>query len=367
MALLVLAIAGLLWLRPAKTPHVGSPATPTGSQSTAKAGDVFAYEFLSPSAGWAAVASSPTSSSGPLWVFKTEDGAKHWERQLSGQSASIFLTINSLQMLDKSSGFLVAGDPLMLYRTTDGGAHWATLEIPHQDLLAVDFSDPQNGWFLAQSQSSPPTYAGTQLYATVNAGTSWTRLPDPPTDLLRIVFRGPHDGWAGVQGASHPPRVYTTEDSGRSWQKHDLPMPPGHQAIDSNSTGLQLLPGAGVAATIGYLDAIYQLTSFDNGHSWTFTTHPPSVNPTAYPSYAFEDSLHWWAIVDSGLFKSTDAGRSWAITSTSTPSGLSFVRVFNSRVAWARFAYSFGSEIAMTSDGGLHWTKAKVPSPSGST
>lgn len=360
LSLVVIAAAGVAYLHSTRPSQSRTAPQPTNLQAVQGLANAFAYDFVTPSMGWAVAGTmSPTKLSGPFWVFRTGDGAKHWQKQVAGQTTFVFDTIDTLQMLDKSNGFLVAGEPLKLYRTTDGGIHWATLELPTQDAVLITFTSLREGWIEAISVSTP-FYVGTHLYATIDAGDSWTRLPDPPVDLARVAFRTTSEVWAGAQGTGQP-KAYTSEDGGHSWKEHQLPTPPGHTGIDNYSTNVLILPGGGVAVTISYQNANYGLTSFDGGASWTNTNLPPGTPAGTYPSYGYQDLVHWWAVEGNVLYKSSDAGQSWTRIADAVPSGLNFLRVFDARTAWARLNPALSSGVTLTSDGGLHWTPAKAP------
>ncbi len=361
LSLIVIAAAGVAYLHPTSPFESRTALQPTNLHAVQLDPNAFSYDFVTPSLGWAVAAPmSPITVSGPFWVFRTDDGAKHWQKEVSGQTTFVFDTINTLQMLNKSNGFLVAGEPLKLYRTMDGGIRWTTLRLPTQDAVLPIFPSLHKGWIETISVSTPPGYVGPRLYTTINAGDSWTRLPDPPVDLGRIAFPTASEGWAGAQGDAQP-KVYTSEDGGYSWNAHQLPAPPGHTGVDNYSTDVQLLPGGGVAATINYQDVSFGLTSFNGGASWTYTNLPPGTSAGTYPSYGYQDSLHWWAVEGNVLYKSSDAGQSWTRIADAIPSELNFLHVFDARTAWARPDLSPSSGLTLTSDGGLHWTPAKAP------
>jgi hypothetical protein len=353
-------VATSIYMRSGGVPQSKAIARSTNGQSVNQPGGV-SYDFVSSSVGWAAEATaSPSSSGGPFWIFKTVDGARHWQKQLSGTTAFIWAPLGSLQMLDTHNGFLIAGDPLKLYRTIDGGAHWAILELPSQDTVQVTFSDLRDGWVLTQSTATPPSYSGTHLFATNNAGISWMRLPDPPRDVTSIAFRSTSEAWAGSRDPGSP-LAYTSLDGGYSWKHHGLPTPPGSLPDNSYSTYLQLLPVVGAAVTISYNYEAYELTSFDAGASWISTTPPTATIAPTDTSYGYQDSSHWWAVVGGVLYKSSDAGQSWTRVANTMPAGLSLLQVYDSRFAWARLSLATGEGLTYTTDGGLHWTSASVP------
>jgi photosystem II stability/assembly factor-like uncharacterized protein len=361
LALLVIGAAAFSYLRSGSVSQPKPPVQLPNPPFVQKPGDVVTFDFISPSVGWAAEATvSPSNDSGPFWIFKTADRARHWQKQLSGKTAFISATIGSLQMLDRNNGFVVAGDPLKLYHTVDGGARWSILAVPSQDALQVTFSDLRDGWVLAHSRATPASYLGTHLYATSDAGSSWKRLPDPPSDLSSIAFRGAVEGWAGARGPGSP-GIYTSQDAGDTWKKHELPTPPGYLPDNLYSTYLQLLPAVGAAVTISYNTANYKLTSFDKGGSWAYTT-PPMPAPTGTDlSYGYQDSSHWWAVGGGVLYKSSDGGQSWTRITDTMPAGLNLLQILDSRNAWAQFNDPTGVGLTDTSDGGLHWTSANVP------
>jgi photosystem II stability/assembly factor-like uncharacterized protein len=355
LALLGIAVAAFAYLRPTSTTHSTAALKPPG-ESPKPLGNILSYDFVTPSTGWAiAGTESPTSLAGPLSLFKTVDGAKHWQRQLSVQSEAVAESLASFSMMDATNGFLVAGDPLRLYRTRDG-THWTTAVLPTQDVIQVTFSDVDNGWALA---ASPPSYSGPHFYSTTDGGASWTRLPDPPVDAIVFEFRGPSEGWIGAKGAGQP-HVYISADRGHSWTKRALPTPPGFLGKDLYGSYPHLLPDVGVVAWMNDKKANYTLTSFDLGATWTYTA-PPSgvVSQQMNPRYAYLDAYHWWATEGTALYKSSNAGLSWTQISGSLPYEIS-LRVFDARVAVA-WAGRSSSALLLTTDGGLHWTSLKVP------
>jgi len=80
--------------------------------------------------------------------------------------------------------------------------------------------------------------------------------------------------------------------------------------------------------------------------------------------------MHWWAMRNGDLFKSSDAGISWVHVHLQLDAWDYVVGVIDARHAWARLDQAFpriaplvGTGLALTSDGGVHWTYANVPTP----
>jgi len=382
LAVAVIVGASLYYLHPIRilAPKATSQAASTTIFS--KPNTLVSYNFESEQLGWAlAVTVTQGSNQGPFWIFRTVDGAKHWQRQLVGQTSSVFLTLDSFQFLDPTHGFVAAGNPISLYRTTDGGMHWPALGLPYADGYAVTFTDPLHGWFLAWTTVSPPPNQVPHLSSTSDGGNTWNQLPDPPVDTgdrfltatqlsNGLVFRTRLEGWLGSNGAGQP-HVYSSADGGHSWQRREVPLPSGAVASGTLSTGIQELPGAGVIAsvnlsTIAAAEAMLAspsalFTSFDGGTSWSEVTPLPLGGGTG--DLGFQDNLHWWEIYVGALYKSSDGGQTWNDISDKLPSADYSLHILDSQHAWAQMFFAEGSVLAFTADGGLHWTRANVPQP----
>lgn len=367
LAVLVIASASAAYLRSTRTSQPPTPAsalTISPLQVTSNAVD---YDFVTPSMGWASlIVAGPSSGAGEFRVFRTIDGAKHWQQQLVGPSSFPGFSPITVQFFGKTRGFLAVGGPVeQLYRTDDGGAHWNPIALPLPRVDAITFSDTTHGWMLGYASFGLPGLLG-NLYATSDAGQTWQRLPDPPADAAGLSIRRPTEGWMGGFGPG-PPHVYASSDAGQSWQRHDLPAPPGgswdptlaYQAF------VDLLPGAGVVASAfgecaqnGCLaPGPFYLTSSAGGITWRPFPSPPGV-------LAYQDSVHWWAMSANALFKSSDAGQSWRQVAT-LPPGRQFTvpGILDSMHAWSSLFVMGGYGLAVTNDGGLHWTEANVPQP----
>lgn len=394
LAVTLAVVASLVYLH-SNPPPKPNTASPTPSLlPVSKQGDDIAYDFITPTMGWALVATTKQFS-----VFRTVDGAKHWLRQLAGsQGVPVGVAPYSVvvKFFDKSNGFVVVPSLSdFLYRTTDGGAHWHSVELPGPGGAVVSFSDPSNGWLLVPASLTDQTI---NLYGTSDGGGTWQRLPDPPSDVCipvpvscaqlafggdsvaqvtaldglapamarraAISFRGPSEGWIGSRGDPQP-HVYSSSNGGRSWNRHDLPIP-AYGLAPGAIASVQLLPGAGVVASLDEGNGPdYPVTSFDGGASWNFVATPPTYGFTFRGFISFQDAYNWWDTDGSTLFKSSDAGRTWSL-SNNVLAGIFFWQFLDSKHWWGLFrgtAALPGQGLALTADGGLHWTPASVPDP----
>src|SRR5450759_281407 len=357
LALVVIAAAGFAYLRSSNTPTtVGVPST----NPLAAGLNPVRYAFVTPSLGWAVINPfTPSSSVGQFRVFRTVDGARHWELQLTGQSSSPGFTSITVHFFDTTHGYMAvdlafAGE--RVYLTTDSGDEWHAVQLPAPQTVAVTFSDATHAW--AAAQANTPSGQLFKLYATSDGAATWQRLPDPPGDAYYLAFRGSSEAWMGSLGPG-PPHVYTSTDAGRSWQRHDLPPPPGRTWDTTGSgTTVQLLPRIGAVATtesgVTGSSVASLFTSFDTGSTWRLV-------PTSPGEVGFQDTSHWWAITGTVLSKSTDAGQTWSQVNSALPDWQFVPHVLDSKHAWAELTVAGGYGLALTSDGGLHWTRGNVP------
>ena len=393
LALTATVVAGLVYLHPNQSPKPSNSSPAPSPLPVSRPGDDVFYDFITPSMGWALVASPKQFS-----VFRTVDGAKHWLEQLTdSQGVPAGITANSVvKFFDKSNGVIVLPNVSdVVYRTIDGGAHWQLVVLPGATGAVASFSDPTHGWVLVPASFTDHTI---NLYGTTDGGSTWQRLPDPPADVcmpepvsctqltfvsaliqqvpapdglgrafarrVAITFRGTSEGWIG--GRANPrPHVYSSSDGGRSWNRHDLPTP-AYGLASGAFASVHLLPGTGVVASLdGGNGPDYPLTSFDGGGSWSFVSSPPTYGPAVVGFISFQDDLNWWVTDGSILFKSSDAGLTWSL-STQVLAGLLSCQFLDSKHAWGLFQgidQSAGQGLASTADGGLHWTQASVPDP----
>lgn len=359
LAGLIIVSASAAYLR-STTPELRVPRSAPAINPLLVTSYLINYDFASPSLGWAAMSlAAPSSAGGRFEVFRTTDGAKHWQPQFQSESSYSGFVPFSVRLFEKMRGFMTIGSPVQqVYRTIDAGIHWDLLSLPTSPRIDnVAFSDPSHGWLLAAPTSNVNRVPN--LYASSDAGNSWQRLPDPPSDANTLSFRGPTEAWLGSFGPAQP-HVYTSMDAGQSWQRRDLPTQSGG-SWDATAGPFQvaseLLPVDGVIVSALCLCAqsgLFDLTSFDAGFNWKYV--PPQKGNVAY-----QDAVHWWAIDGRVLFKSPDAGQTWAKVTDQLPDWHYLPHVLDPKHAWAELAAADGYGLGLTNDGGLHWTRGTVP------
>jgi len=366
VAVIVVAAASIVYLSPRLSSKTSLASPTINPGPVTSSGDIITYDFLTASLGWALEAST-AGVDNQFWVFRTTDRAMHWQLQLTGQFTAAKGISLTIQFFDQTHGFVAVGYPIALYRTVDGGTHWVPIALADTEASFVNFSDSRNGWLLV-SPPGRPTYPP-HLFATADAGDSWRQLPDPPADSISMTFRSPSEGWlwTALSGQS---RLYSSVDAGHSWQRRDRPDLPGRLPGENSSViELRLLPGKGVVVYLalvqgtGFSLPIYEFTSFDLGASWRFVPMRPNQ---LFNSEGFQDAAHWWAIDSETLYKSSDAGQTWSKVQTHIENGQYWsylVYPLDSKHAWAQIQIGDVTGLTTTSDGGLTWTRVKVPQP----
>jgi photosystem II stability/assembly factor-like uncharacterized protein len=369
-SLAAMVVAGLIYLHPAFPSLPKGPAAPLPPiPSTVPAGYFPQYDFISATTGWALLVG--TSASTPFYVYRTTDGAKHWNLQFSADAAGA--GFGEIKFFDSKRGMIWIGSPIQLYRTSDAGTHWDPVSLPSSQATEVTFSDPSHIWLLA-SQPDPGLLR--HFFATIDGGSTWTELALPKGvawanngGISHVQFRRPGEGWLAAAGASGP-TVYSTVDGGASWEPHDLPRPAGADVAIESFVGL--LPGVGVIAYTDYsLDygsgatKSFAYTSFDDGTTWRLVT-PPADAPVW--NLTFQDSSHWWVTYLGTVWKSSDTGQTWKIVYQRLDNLVYQPQFIDVRHGWAELvtltAVGPPDGLAMTSDAGLNWTQVNAPGPS---
>ncbi len=290
-AVTVILIAAFLYVQE-------NPSRPAATDEPTRepamlAGYTVAYDFVSPSLGWALLEAEP-----PLfWIFRTTDGASTWKRVYTGIAVPGPI---SLHFFDATRGFLVVQSiDSVVMRTGDAGLHWQPIVLPGSAQW-ITFSDPGHGWMLG---AGTPSMQTVDLLATADGGATWTRMTLPPKaawsgnlDRAAVHFRLGGEGWLGANGTD--PAVYMTLDSGHTW--HLLIInnqrgfsPPKLRQLPSYTTKVNLLPHTGVLALVtDSSGTIRAFSSFDRGQHWRSITPPPS--PANFSDLAYVDDKLWW-------------------------------------------------------------------------
>ena len=250
-------------------------------------------------------------------IYRTTDAGGTWVRLRNGLPAHLFteaLAIAPSAPLTLYVGIAPVGGGL-LYRTDDGGAHWTQAD---NGLTSTPLS-------LAVDPSTPSTaVAGSAiggLFVTVDSGQTWTHVASTvlppkvgtltmdPTDG-QIVYAGGCSGLCFLGGKSG---LFKSTDGGQTWAH----VGHGIRAVDSRA--LTVDP-AGGTLSLGTEQGFYW--SADSGHTW-HASNMGLADQNIFSMVAdLDDPATLYAGTETGgIFKTTDAGATWASSSSGLPPG----------------------------------------------
>ena len=361
-AVAAIVIVGILYVRsvapapngpqPPRIPVMSGPYTAT-------------YDFVTPSLGWSLVLDYSSFSTN-YWIFKTSDGAKHWEVQYGGRAEGGRTYIH---FFDDQHGYAYAG---FSYRTVDGGVHWQSIEGVPGATPYISFASATRGWAVGFEVGSQ------HLYGTTDGGLTWTRraeaLPaaaalEPVSEIRASAFRENGEGWFGA-GYLPSPVVYLTVDGGTSWRTIGIPSLPNAPPGAGYLTTPRLVPGGAVVVLVSD-DSGHGLGAFLSGNqglSWRQVTFP--IAESTSDDLAFVGATNWWLLRSGAVWTTTNASLNWTrLAPAGLPDGWRYetARVIDAHHAWWPMVSSFkstNSALAMTSDGGAHWKMVNPPQPS---
>jgi len=218
-------------------------------------------------------------------------------------------------------------------RSTDGGRSWSSRPVP--DAASLDLRDVE----ALSASTAFAMVAGTdtaRIYRTTDAGAHWVRQYD---DTRKGVFLDGIAFWDALHGlAVGDPMdghflVLRTDDGGIRWTQLDAGSSPA--AI----TGEAAFAASGTAVTVG-----------SNGRAWIATGGVTEPGASAR------------------VFRSTDYGRTWQVSTTPIPAGSASTGIFSIAFRDARNGVAVGGDyahpdsrrpnVAITADGGVTWQLA---------
>jgi photosystem II stability/assembly factor-like uncharacterized protein len=357
IALIAIALTGLaagvaayLWSSLPR-PYYQGPPPPATSRPIP-----VSMDWRSPVLGWIIVHDSGSPAS---FVFHTEDGGAHWQRQLAVNGPA------SVRFTDERHGTVLVGalrgGGVTVLRTEDGGAHWLPVARPELEpgtALSTVLLDGRAGYALTRSDG----------YRTDDAGMHWERLAGPwaaGDDLLDVAFRA--DGSAWLAGAA----LFRTRDRGLDWAREALPAgPPGPAAADQLEIRAPTVGADGRGVLPVYDrdgDQTWLYVTEDGGATWRDPVPLPGGAGPRRP--AFVDGRTGWTAALATAWSTGDGGRTWQAVAA-PPGGWQFGTVVpvSGSIAWADAVRTDRPAdqpadwaLFRTADAGLHWTRRELP------
>jgi photosystem II stability/assembly factor-like uncharacterized protein len=257
---------------------------------------------------------------------------------------------NDIAFLTPDSGYLITDKPAKLYATTNGGISWAEESLPqctnctfHFD--SIFFAYGSTGYISGYSEDTISKHI---LLKTTDSGHTWiidnSRFPYPfpyPSPSDSVAFR--------------TDKIYfeKTIDGGQSWIEVDR-LPDSLSRYLSFDFGSEQ-SGVLIFATQNPEGTAVKVTT-DGGNSWQYSEI--ELLDDASDAYrhvkALDDSVY--LIGGTGIYRSSESGRSWTWTKVSKYITGSFA-FYNALVGYAA---GFGGYLAKTDDGGKTWAAQNI-------
>jgi photosystem II stability/assembly factor-like uncharacterized protein len=294
-----------------------------------------------------------------------------------------------------SDGYNIAGyrmPPLIIWRTDDGGQTWqaSSVHTPSPDryteLSLFHFADALSGWlsidvspsFLGPEDQETGYWAPTLLLRTTDGGLTWEKVLSfedyPEADLHRVYSKMVDfvNRDVGVLALESPHRISAsavgwTRDGGFTWERQDLPPPPGMSqeqlarcTSDSpflfNPQRLNILLRCypySPDTEIGFLYA-----TNDGGASWRISQLGPQDDPAVYQHFYLNEDVGWTYAMEShhhtDIYYTEDGGLHWrkvGETDWDSPR----IRFVSRQIGFAYHVFSKLDRVFRTADGGATW------------
>ncbi len=283
-----------------------------------------------------------------------------------------FPAIVSIDMLDETNGWAVTETQIV--RTNDGGVTWYNVspQGPAEFSYSANsfFLDSKNAWVLFTDNNNYPN-AGT-LYRTTDGGSNWQMIT-APFSSGEYVFLDSNDGWAmadfGVGAGNMAVAVFQTTDGGTTWTRtyandptlagsnDSLPLSGLKNTFEALNMQTAFIGGLTYASGEAYL---YETNNA--GKTWQRVTLRMPDN-TANAQINIDDIKFlsandgyfmmrlYMEILESAIYVTHDAGKTWSLTPTLIADGGS--QVFLS--ATEALVYT-PTQFQVTRDAGMSWT-----------
>jgi len=217
-------------------------------------------------------------------ILRSDDRGQTWTSHPVGNS-----TINGVKFYDSQIG-VALGHPGQVWFTDDGGLTWENRGTGPNTLY--------DAHFFSATEIMVVGAGNDDVIYTANSGASWQSRPSPNTgNLLSVDFVDDQRGVA----SGHNHNVSVTTNRGVSWTAASLPTSIIYLNDCAWRGDVILAAGRGTASVI--------VRSANNGSTWTNTTGPYGYDIQAV---AFRTDTEVFIAADEKIYRSTDAGVTWA-------------------------------------------------------
>lgn len=324
-----------------------------------------------------------------LWA--SADGGHTWS-QVRAFPPSTAAFSQGLDFTGADVGWVAVG--ATLYTTADGGGQWASHPAPCPAGFSAGPVDAAHGYLLCVGEPS----GGAQdkvLYATADGGATWHRVVPAASaapvmgtgSASDLVFVSSNVGYLSADRGG----LFRTDDGGRTfhqllrsdgademaWPSAAVGYVAANGAVvatdDGGTTWRQVYPALAPTRSVVFTGAEHGIglgtnwdpqavmATADGGHTWTMVGRVSALRLALAPSGVV------WAY-GSGLFRSTDFGRTWTAVTQIPPPGGGALEGLTFPSAEVGFAEDNRGQMFRTRDGGRLWAPLPPsPVPGGSS
>jgi photosystem II stability/assembly factor-like uncharacterized protein len=238
-------------------------------------------------------------------IFKTIDGGVTWDSLSSTTLNASQLFENQIWFINEDLGFISThqGLNVVLLKTENGGLSWINItpEAGITGEMKVQFIDSQVGFIYSNFSNDD------RFWITNNGGQSWLEKPlnfnlgSGSGNIPSMHFVNENTGYlfGGDGSFNYKGVIAQTTNAGQSWNLTTLPNINSlirHLHFTSQDTGFAITGNGQIIRTN------------DGGNSWN--------NANDESELFFTNNLHGYAITDSNVYVTHNAGVSWNIDFT---------------------------------------------------
>jgi len=225
-------------------------------------------------------------------------------------------------IIGSSGSFYVGGEESDLFRSNDTGTQWVDVNngVPSNSMYKIGYGQNNYVFAAGSGQSS----ARTQFYRSSDEGNTWTGIGIIP-NLKYESFYSTSYGEIFVSPYPKPfsnadSGYYLSRDNGSTWYKHDFPV---KGCSDARFVSDHINTVFAVT-NIPDSNSFYVFASTDGGLGWTLRSTIKGRNSiidghNSISNFAIDPNNGIWIGMDSGVYRSTDAGNTWKLLKINAP------------------------------------------------
>ncbi len=292
------------------------------------------------------------SSNYPSSIWKSTDGGNNWSRV-----GGINYYVYSLSVDPTNPNIVFAGG-IYIYRSTDGGVTWTQLTLPsnHYYIYTVKVHPTTPTTILASCYIYANSYYHMGFLKSTNSGTNWvSETLSADTGYAYAMAVDPSNpnniyvgGYRCISG-SYVPTIYKSTDGGSNFTTF--------YTLPSSSYYVYSLAVHETNSNYVYAGTMYGIyRSTDAGATWTMTS-----TSSYYYNYSLTTTPANTNLIYAGgngyVHRSTDAGSTWTMISNGL-AGSTFYGVVASRTNSARAYATNNTDFYVSTNTGAEWIAA---------